>query len=231
MHDVAVERGEILCGLHVSEQVGAHRDQFAGAARCAVEAADQLLPPRLGGEMQRRWRRRRPGCARQAFDRLGELAAVGPEIADQRLEKGPAAVGVEVVIAVEHVARHRGARRLAAAGQQRLAQFDQVLGIVLAVVGSAAAQQRAAAFGNRGEQVGEKGVGHVSRQSNPGDAESYIGFMAKSATIKHMNPSTLPCDDGYAAATSIGRYSASTNSVGVLPVTWRNAWEKAGTLA
>ncbi len=28
-----------------------------------------------------------------------------------------------------------------------------------------------------------------------------------------------------------GGYFVSTNSVGVLPVTWRNAWEKAGTLA
>ena len=52
MHDVAVERGEILVAVHEIEQIGAHRHQLAGAAWRAVEPADQFLPPRLGGEMQ-----------------------------------------------------------------------------------------------------------------------------------------------------------------------------------
>ena len=111
------------------EQIGAHRHQVAGAAGCAVEPADQFLPPRLGGKMQIAGvvvaGLRAPG-----LDRLRQLFAVRTVIARQRLEECQPAGVVEVVIAVEHLARHRGAGGLAAAGQQRLAQFDQVGGIL-----------------------------------------------------------------------------------------------------
>ncbi len=85
---------------------------------------------------------------------------VGPEAADQRLEERQAAISVEVLIVIEHLARHRGAGRFAAAGQQRLAQFDQAVGVRLLVGGTRAAEQDAAALGNRCKQVGKKGVGH-----------------------------------------------------------------------
>ena len=68
--------------------------------------------------------------------------------------------GIERVVAVEQFARHCGAGRFAAAGQQRLAELEQFARVMPAVVGAAPAQQRAAAFGNRGQQVGEEGVGH-----------------------------------------------------------------------
>ena len=165
MHDVAVERGKVLVAVQDVEQIGAHRHQFAGAAGRAVEPADQLLPPRLGGEMQVAGvvvaRLRAPG-----LDRLRKLFAVGPVIPRQRREERQPPVLVEVVVAVEHVARHRGARGFAAARQQRLAQFDQAGGVLLVVGGPAAPQQRAAPLGDRRQQVGEKGVGHVGG-SNP----------------------------------------------------------------
>src|SRR4029077_7217825 len=64
------------------------------------------------------------------------------------------------MVAIEHFARHRGARSLAAARQQRLAELEQLGGFLPGVRRAAPPQQRAAAFGNRGQQVGEEGVGH-----------------------------------------------------------------------
>ena len=103
------------------------------------------------------------------LDRFGELFAVRTEIAGQGVEEGEPFGVVELVIAVENLARHRGAGGLAPARQQRLAQGDQ-LGPVRFGVGRAdAAKQRPAALGNRGEKVGEKGVaahgGHVESRS------------------------------------------------------------------
>ena len=86
MHDVAVERCQILVALHQRKQIGAHRHQFAGAARRAVEPADQFLPPRLGGKMQIAG----VGVARlraPALDRLRQPFAVGTVIAGQRLRR------------------------------------------------------------------------------------------------------------------------------------------------
>ena len=162
MHDVAVERGKILVAVHQAKQIGAQRHQLAGAARRAVEPADQFLPPRLGGKMQVAGvvvaRLRAPG-----LDRLRQPFPVRAVIARQRFEERKPAGLVEMAVAVEHLARHRGAGSLAAARQQRLAQFDQVGGILFGVRRPAAAKQGAAALGNRGEKVGEESVAaHVS---------------------------------------------------------------------
>ena len=84
-----------------------------------------------------------------------------------------------------------------------------------------------------------------------GDAESYTGFRALPITIKRIIAVCLRTYVGiqYAAAsvdhihrntdyplsrvmTAMRRLHAfSANSVGVLPVTCRKAWENAGTLA
>ena len=159
MDDVAVERGEVLVAIHVSEQIGPHRDQVAGSPRRAVEAADQLLPPRLGCEMQIAAvavaRVRLPG-----LDRVRKLLPIRSEVARQRLEEAAPAGLVEIVIAVEYLARHRGARGFAAARQQRLAQFDQAGSTLPAVGRVAAAKKAAAALGDRRKQVGKEGIGH-----------------------------------------------------------------------
>ena len=101
-----------------------------------------------------------PGCACQASIALSELGPVRAEIARQRLEEGNPARSVKLVVAVEHLARHRRAGSLAGARQQRFAQFDQVGGVFLAVGGVSPSQQAAAALGNGRQQVGEEGVGH-----------------------------------------------------------------------
>ena len=120
MHDIAIERGQILVAMHEIEQIGAHRHELAGAAGCAVEPADQLLPPRLGGKMQVAGvgiiRLRSP-----VLDRLRQSLPVRPVIAGEALEERTPACLVEVMVAIEHLARHCGAGGLAAARQQRLA--------------------------------------------------------------------------------------------------------------
>ena len=114
MRDVAVERGKVLVAFHEIEQIGAHRDQFAGPARCAVKPSDQFLPPRLGSKMQVAGvgviRLRAP-----ALDGLCKLFPVRTVIARQRCEKRQPAGLVEVMVAIEHLARHRGAGGLAPA--------------------------------------------------------------------------------------------------------------------
>ena len=160
MHHVAVECCQILVALDQGEQIGAHRHQFAGAARCAVEPADQFLAPRLGCKMQIAGigvaRLRAPALDRAATAVRGRARSRGRASA----KKEAAAGRVEIVVAVEHFARHRGAGSLAAARQQRLAQFEQFGGVFFPIRGRAAPQQRAAAFGNRRKQVGEKSGGH-----------------------------------------------------------------------
>ena len=40
MHDVAVERGEVLVAVHGVKQIGAHLYQLTGTARRAVEPTE-----------------------------------------------------------------------------------------------------------------------------------------------------------------------------------------------
>lgn len=56
--------------------------------------------------------------------------------------------------------------------------------------------------------------------------EGIIGPCRAVAVRKTASLPLAYANDGVALA-----YALSANSVGVLPVTWRKAWEKAGTLA
>ncbi len=145
MHHIAVERGQVLVALHQSKKVGAHRHQVTGAARCAVEPADQLLPLRFGREVKI------AGIAvvrlaAPALDRLRQFFAVGAEIPGQRFEEGHPAGGIEVVVAVQHLTRHRGAGCLATARQKRLAELQQFGGVLAGDGRLTSPQQRAATF-------------------------------------------------------------------------------------
>jgi hypothetical protein len=107
--------------------------------------------------------RRNSSCRRGSEAKCRSPASSSLGCARQRLEEGEPAVLVEMAVAVEHLARHRGAGSLAAARQQRLAQFDQVGGILFGVRWPTAAKQVATALRNRGEKIGEKSVAaHVS---------------------------------------------------------------------
>ena len=168
MHGVPVKRGQILvaASIHEAEQVGAQRHQLAGAAGRAVEPPDQFLPPRLRRKMQVAGvlvgRLRAPG-----LDRLRQPFTVRAIAAGQGLEERQPAGVVEMTVAVEHLARDDNAGSLAAARQQRLAQFDQFGGILFRIRWPAAAKQRAAALGNRGEKVGKEGVAAHGGRSGP----------------------------------------------------------------
>lgn len=183
MRHVAIERGEIGVPVHHAEQIGAHLDEIAGAAGRAIEAADQFLPPRLRGEMQRA-RVFVAGLGAPCFDRLGQTLPVRAEIAHQRFEEGAASGRIEILVEVKHLACHGRAGGFAPARQQRAAELDQPVGVLFCVRGIAA-QQRAATFGDGGKQIGEEGVGHLGF-SNPGlcDAEAYTGFRRKPITFK-----------------------------------------------
>src|SRR5436190_24067981 len=101
MHDVTIERGQILVPVQKIQQIGAHRHQVAGAAGRAVEPPNQLLPSRLGGEMQLAG----VGIARPrppVLDRLRKLLAIGTEMASETLEKRAPAGGVEVLVMIEN---------------------------------------------------------------------------------------------------------------------------------
>src|SRR5882757_5749073 len=104
----------------------------------------------------------------------------------QLLEERQPRTWVELVIAVEQLARHRGTGGFAAAGQQCLAKPEQLGGVLLAVSRGATAQQRSATPGNGGEKLGKKGVGHGCG-SNPEEAESYIGFRVLPILFKRMD--------------------------------------------
>ena len=186
MHGVAVERGQIpvAASVHEAEQIGAQRHQRAGAAGRAVQPPHQFLPPRLGSKMQVAGvlvgRLRAPG-----LDRLRQPFAVRTVVASQGLEERQPAGIVEMTVAVEHLARHRDAGSLAAAGQQRLAQFEQFGGVLLRIRRPAAAKQSAAALGNRGEKVGEEGVAAHGGRSNPDSGRNlYTRIRAERITIK-----------------------------------------------
>src|SRR4051794_9556529 len=106
MHDVAVERRKVLVAVLDIKQVASQSHQLAGTAWRAIEAPEQFLPPRLRRKMQIAgavavWPRA-PG-----FDRLLQFFLVRPVVARQRLEERDAAGFIEVVIAVEHLARDR----------------------------------------------------------------------------------------------------------------------------
>ena len=55
------------------------------------------------------------------FDGLGKFGAVRTEIAGQGLEERQPSGGIQIMVAVEHLARHRGPGCLAAAREQGLA--------------------------------------------------------------------------------------------------------------
>ena len=96
------------------------------------------------------------------FDRLAEALVVRPEIIRQRCEEAAARFGVERAVARQHFGCDSDASRLAATGQQRAAHIDQAAGLSGGILGPGLQpQQTAAAFGDAGEEIGEKRVRHA----------------------------------------------------------------------
>ena len=126
------------------------------------------------------------GCARQALDRLRQLLAVRAEVAGQRLEERQPARRRRDSGSGRAPRAPSRCRRLrpgltAAPRTARPVRPPSCF----ASAGSAAAKQRAAALGNRGQEGRRKRRCCSCRAgSNPVSAESYMGFRAKPITIK-----------------------------------------------
>jgi hypothetical protein len=161
MHEVGIHRREVLAVVHRIKELLAHPHQHGGAARRKIETPQQLLPARLGREMDASrglvGRSRLPG-----LDRGLKLVAVRPEPVRQGFEERDPRPDRQFGVFFENLAGQRHARRLAAAGQQLFAQFGQALrarrGDVPPV--ARAVEQRTAALGDAVEHFAEKGRVH-----------------------------------------------------------------------
>ena len=124
MHEIGIDRLEVVAVIERIEQLLAHAHQRGGAARREIEPAQQLLPARLGGGMNFGGGlvggRGLPGG-----DGGVEPLAVRAEAVRQRLEEGDARPGGQLGVFGEDFLGQRHAGRLAAARQQLLAQFGQ----------------------------------------------------------------------------------------------------------
>ena len=96
-----------------------------------------------------------------------EPVAIGAEAARQRLEEGDARAGCQLGVAREDFARERDAGGFAAAGEQILAELDEVgralLGDPAPV--ARAVDERAAAFRDGLQHIAEEGGAHRMPES------------------------------------------------------------------
>ena len=166
MHEVLVDRRQVVAMHHRVHQVFAHGDQRPRPAGREIEPAEQLLAARLGGEMQ--FGGGFVGTlARPGIDRRVDALAVDPETGRQRLEEGDARAGGQFVVDAENLARERDAGGFAPAGQQFVAQIDKAgrpcRSVTAPVAGTV--HQGAAALRNGLQHLAkERGV-HASRRS------------------------------------------------------------------
>ena len=82
MAEIGVDRRQLGLVLHRFEQGLAHPHQHMRAAGREVQAAQQFLPARLGGQMQRRDRSRARRLA-IGLDRPRETVLIGAEALQQ----------------------------------------------------------------------------------------------------------------------------------------------------
>src|SRR5687767_5121775 len=125
VHEVVVDDAPLRMRLHALQELLADRHERRGASGRHVEAAKELLARRLDDllearELLRRWIGLIVGC--DARDRLGR----GRVVARQRVEELLALALLERLVGRERLACKRGARVLAALGEQRVAQREQV---------------------------------------------------------------------------------------------------------
>ena len=126
MHEILIDRRQVVAVHHRVHELLAHRNERRGAARREIEPAEKFLPARLGGEMQF-GRGLVRALARPGIDGGIDAARGRPRSGRQRLEERDARAGGQFVVERENLARERHAGGFAASGQQFLAQFDQAV--------------------------------------------------------------------------------------------------------
>ena len=172
------------------------------------------------------------GCARQLSIASRKLFAVRTEVAGQGFEEGQPLGLVEMVIAVENLARHRGAGGFAPARQQRLAQGDQLGAIRFRLRTSptrrSSVRPRSEIEARRSEK---KALLLMSGGSNPDLAESYMDLGQSRSQSSGRKAQKSRQDSMGSPSRPDPPHFIPENSVGVLPVTCRKACENAGTLA
>ena len=165
MREIAIHAAPVRVVGKPVDQVLAHGDQPRGAVRRQVEPAEEFVPARLAGDVER------PpgGIVRRVEKRLRGIAAHGNIDAEgrrQRVQRAVAPLRVERVVALEDRLRDRHARRLAALRQQRLEQLRQVTGTRRAFP-PGEVDQRPAALGDRCQDIVEE-RGHRTRSLHIG---------------------------------------------------------------
>ena len=117
MHEIGIDRLEVVAMIERIEKLLAHAHQRGGAARREIEPAQQLLPARFrggvngGGGLV-------GGRGLPGGDGGIEPVAVRAEAVGQGLEKGDPRAGGQLGVFGEDVLRQCHAGRLATAGQQ-----------------------------------------------------------------------------------------------------------------
>ena len=160
MGEVAVEAMELRAVAQNRQQVGPHGHQRGGAAGGAVEPSEQLLAARLGGVVDLLGAVGR-GRVAPGFEGRSKPGRVGSEPVQESAEEFEPVGRRQGGVAGERLARHGGAGRLAAARQQRAGKGEQRPDRVAAVAAPFATRQEGpAAFGDRRQEIGEKGIGH-----------------------------------------------------------------------
>ena len=146
MDEVGVDGREVGPFAEHVEQLLAHAHQRGGAARREVEAAEQLLPARLGGVMQAGGRLR-IGSTGVVGKRALDRGHVGAEALQQQFEEDDPAGRVEPGVGFEQARRQGHARCLALARQQRQRQRLEPGGVGRSALRPA-------------QPFGESGLGH-----------------------------------------------------------------------
>ena len=159
MDEVVIDDAEIVAAIHGVEELLAHAHERGCAAGREIQPADQFQPSRLGGFMKLGrvvlGRRVAPGR-----DRRVDSGAIVAEGGRQRLEERDARSDRQRRIVRKDFVGKREAGGLAAARQQRLAEFDKTGRALARRLAALAHDQRAAAVGDALQHFAEKGGVH-----------------------------------------------------------------------
>ncbi len=120
MDEIAIDRRQVAAPRQRVEQVLAHLHELAGGAGRQIDAANEFLPPRLGG-FQHLVGGLVGGLAAIGGAGARKPRAIGTEALGERLEEGDPLAGPELGIVGKNFARERYPRGLAPAREKRLA--------------------------------------------------------------------------------------------------------------